>query len=121
MEINVKKILVSSIFFAIAFGQYNAIDVGTAGARQLRMNGQLNSNFNPASLGYYATPVSEIDTLSLEEELEDTLSITSVDITKTSDKEIKKEKAAELNSVDEFIADSASEDIFLLVTEISVS
>ena len=46
-----KKILVSSIFFAIAFGQYNAIDVGTAGARQLRMNGQLNSNFNPASLG----------------------------------------------------------------------
>ena len=100
MEINVKKILVFSIFFAIAFGQYNAIDVGTAGARQLRMNGQLNSNFNPASLGYYATPVSEIDTLSLEEELEDTLSITSVDITETSDKEIKKEKAAELDSVE---------------------
>ena len=100
MEINVKKILVSSIFFAIAFGQYNAIDVGTAGARQLRMNGQLNSNFNPASLGYYATPVSEIDTLSLEKELEDTLSITSVDITETSDKEIKKEKAAELDSVE---------------------
>ena len=71
MEINVKKILVSSIFFAIAFGQYNAIDVGTAGARQLRMNGQLNSNFNPASLGYYATTVSKNDTLSLEEELED--------------------------------------------------
>ena len=99
MEINVEKILVYSIFFAIAFGQYNAIDVGTAGAKQLRMNGQLNSNFNPASLGYYATPVSEIDTLSLEEELEDTLSITFVDITETSDKEFK-EKAAELDSVE---------------------
>ena len=45
-------------------------------------------------------PVSEIDTLSLEEELEDTLSITSADITETSDKEIKKEKAVELDSVE---------------------
>ncbi len=43
-----KKVLVISVSFAMVFGQYNAIDVGTAGARQLRMNGQLNSNFNPA-------------------------------------------------------------------------
>ena len=69
MEINVKKVLVISVSFTMVFGQYNAIDVGTAGARQLRMNGQLNSNFNPASLGYYATITSEIDTLELEEEL----------------------------------------------------
>ena len=76
MEINVKKVLVISVSFAMVFGQYNAIDVGTAGARQLRMNGQLNSNFNPASLGYYATMASEIDTLELEEELKDILSTT---------------------------------------------
>ena len=100
MEINVKKILVLSIFFAIAFGQYNAIDVGTAGARQLRMNGQLNSNFNPASLGYYATPVSKIDTLELEEELKDILSITSIDITETSDQEIMGEDVTESDSVE---------------------
>ena len=48
MEINVKKVLVISVSFAMVFGQYNAIDVGTAGARQLRMNGQLNINFNTA-------------------------------------------------------------------------
>ena len=94
-----KKVLVISVSFAMVFGQYNAIDVGTAGARQLRMNGQLNSNFNPASLGYYATMTSKIDTLELEEELKDILSTTSIDITENSDQEIM-EKVAESDSVE---------------------
>ena len=100
MEINVKKVLVISVSFAMVFGQYNAIDVGTAGARQLRMNGQLNSNFNPASLGYYATMTSEIDTLELEEELKDILSTTSIDITENSDQEIMEEDVTESDSVE---------------------
>ena len=100
MEINVKKVLVISISFAMVFGQYNAIDVGTAGARQLRMNGQLNSNFNPASLGYYATMTSEIDTLELEEELKDILSITSIEITENYEQEITEENVAELDSAE---------------------
>ena len=100
MEINVKKVLVISVSFAMVFGQYNAIDVGTAGARQLRMNGQLNSNFNPASLGYYATMTSEIDTLELEEELKDILSTTSIDITENSDQEIMGEDVTESDSVE---------------------
>ena len=100
MEINVKKVLVISISFAMVFGQYNAIDVGTAGARQLRMNGQLNINFNPASLGYYATMASEIDTLELEEELKDILSTTYIDITENSDQEIMEEDVTESDSVE---------------------
>ena len=100
MEINVKKVLVISVSFAMVFGQYNAIDVGTAGARQLRMNGQLNINFNPASLGYYATMASEIDTLELEEELKDILSTTSIDITENSDQEIMEEDVTESDSVE---------------------
>ena len=53
-------------------GQSNPIDIGTVGARQLRMVGQLNISHNPATLGYLATIV-DTDTLNTIEESVDSL------------------------------------------------
>ena len=61
-----------TVLFSLLFGQSNPIDVGTAGARQLRMNGQINISHNPATLGYLTT-VLEADTIDIIEESVDTL------------------------------------------------
>ena len=68
------RIFISLIVFSILVGQSNPIDVGTAGARQLRVNGQVNIAHNPATLGYFAT-AKELDSLNfLEDSLETIIS-----------------------------------------------
>ena len=66
------RIIISALLFSILFGQSNPIDIGTVGARQLRMGGQLNISHNPATLGYLATIV-DADTLNTIEESVDSL------------------------------------------------
>ena len=65
-------VIIPVILFSILVGQSNPIDIGTVGARQLRMVGQLNVFHNPATLGYLATIV-DADTLSTIEESVDSL------------------------------------------------
>ena len=66
------RIIILALLFSVLFGQSNPIDIGTVGARQLRMSGQLNISHNPATLGYLATIV-DTDTLNTIEESEDSL------------------------------------------------
>ena len=65
-------VIIPVILFSILFGQSNPIDIGTVGARQLRMGGQLNISHNPATLGYLATIV-DIGTVNTVEESVDSL------------------------------------------------
>ena len=66
------RIIILALLFSVLFGQSNPIDIGTVGARQLRMSGQLNISHNPATLGYLATIV-DTDTLNTIEESVDSL------------------------------------------------
>lgn len=66
------RIIIPVILFSILVGQSNPIDIGTVGARQLRMSGQLNISHNPATLGYLATIV-DIGTVNTVEESVDSL------------------------------------------------
>ena len=66
------RVIIPVILFSILFGQSNPIDIGTVGARQLRMGGQLNISHNPATLGYLATIV-DIGTVNTVEESVDSL------------------------------------------------
>jgi hypothetical protein len=66
------RVIIPVILFSILMGQSNPIDIGTVGARQLRMVGQLNVFHNPATLGYLARIVAA-DTLSTIEESVDSL------------------------------------------------
>jgi len=66
------RIIIPVILFSILVGQSNPIDIGTVGARQLRMGGQLNISHNPATLGYLATIV-DIGTVNTVEESVDSL------------------------------------------------
>ena len=66
------RIITPALLFSVLFGQSNPIDIGTVGARQLRMSGQLNISHNPATLGYLATIV-DTDTLNTIEESVDSL------------------------------------------------
>ena len=66
------RIIILALLFSVLFGQSNPIDIGTVGARQLRMSGQLNISHNPATLGYLATIV-DTDTLNTIEEPVDSL------------------------------------------------
>ena len=66
------RIIILALLFSVLFGQSNPIDIGTVGARQLRMSGQLNISHNPATLGYLVLDTAT-DTLNIEEESVDTL------------------------------------------------
>ena len=66
------RVIIPVILFSILFGQSNPIDIGTVGAKQLRMGGQLNISHNPATLGYLATIV-DIGTVNTVEESVDSL------------------------------------------------
>ena len=66
------RIIISALLFSILVGQSNPIDIGTVGARQLRMAGQLNIYHNPATLGYLET-TADADTLNTIEESVDSL------------------------------------------------
>ena len=57
-------IIIPALLFSILVGQSNPIDIGTVGARQLRMAGQLNISHNPATLGYMET-TADTDTLTI--------------------------------------------------------
>ena len=54
MMSNIKRFFLFFIIISITLGQKNPIDIATVGSRQLRMNGQLNIDYNPAILGYSA-------------------------------------------------------------------
>ena len=54
MMSNMKRFFLFFIIISITLGQKNPIDIATVGSRQLRMNGQLNIDYNPAALGYFA-------------------------------------------------------------------
>ena len=54
MMSNMKIFFLFFIIVSITLGQKNPIDIATVGSRQLRMNGQLNIDYNPATLGYSA-------------------------------------------------------------------
>ena len=64
------RIMIPALLFSILVGQSNPIDIGTVGARQLRMGGQLNISHNPATLGYLAT-TTDADTVNAIEEYAD--------------------------------------------------
>ena len=66
------RIMIPALLFSILVGQSNPIDIGTVGARQLRMGGQLNISHNPATLGYLET-TADADTLNTIEDSVDSL------------------------------------------------
>ena len=105
------RIIISALLFSILFGQSNPIDIGTVGARQLRMVGQLNISYNPATLGYLAT-TADADTLNTIEESVDSLAFDFFD---EIEQEVIEENIAETDTVDSEFADfddfdEASED-----------
>ena len=58
------RILIINLFLcSFLFGQKNSIDIATAGANKLRMQGQLNVFHNPATMGYNLNQL-QVDTLS---------------------------------------------------------
>ena len=91
------RVIIPVILFSILFGQSNPIDIGTVGARQLRMGGQLNISHNPATLGYLATIV-DIGTVNIVEESVDSL---VSDFSDESEQEMIEENI-QVNQVNEF-------------------
>ena len=90
------RIIISALLFSILVGQSNPIDIGTVGARQLRMAGQLNISHNPATLGYLATIV-DTDTLhTIEDSVDSLVSNFSDEI----EQEVIEENIAETDTVD---------------------
>ncbi len=105
------RIIIPALLFSILFGQSNPIDIGTVGARQLRMVGQLNISHNPATLGYLATTV-DADTLNTIEESVDSL---VSDFSDEIEQEVIEENIVDTDTVDSEFAEfddfeEASED-----------
>ena len=105
------RIITPTLLFSVLFGQSNPIDIGTVGARQLRMAGQLNIYHNPATLGYME-PTAEMDTLNTIEESVDSL---VSDFSDEIEEEVIEENIAETDTVDSEFAEfddfeEASED-----------
>ena len=105
------RIIIPALLFSILFGQSNPIDIGTVGARQLRMVGQLNISHNPATLGYLATTV-DADTLNTIEESVDSL---GSDFSDEIEQEVIEENIVDTDTVDSEFAefddfDEASKD-----------
>ena len=94
-------VIIPVILFSILVGQSNPIDIGTVGARQLRMVGQLNVFHNPATLGYLATIV-DADTLSTIEESVDSL---VSDFSDESEQEMIEENIVDTDTVDSEFAE----------------
>ena len=104
-------IIIPALLFSILFGQSNPIDIGTVGARQLRMVGQLNISHNPATLGYLATTL-DADTLNTIEESVDSL---VSDFSDEIEQEVIEENIVDTDTVDSEFAEfddfeEASED-----------
>ena len=95
------RIIISALLFSILVGQSNPIDIGTVGARQLRMGGQLNISHNPATLGYLAT-TTDADTVDAIEESVDSL---VSDFSDEIEQEIFEENIAETDTVDSEFAE----------------
>ena len=95
------RIIILALLFSVLFGQSNPIDIGTVGARQLRMSGQLNISHNPATLGYLATIV-DTDTLNTIEESVDSL---VSDFSDEIEEEVIEENIAETDTVDSEFAE----------------
>ena len=105
------RIIIPALLFSILVGQSNPIDIGTVGARQLRMAGQLNISHNPATLGYLET-TADADTLNTIEESVDSL---VSDFSDDFEEEVIEENIAETDTVDSEFAEfddfeEASED-----------
>ena len=96
------RIIILALLFSVLFGQSNPIDIGTVGARQLRMSGQLNISHNPATLGYLATIV-DTDTLNTIEESVDSLAPDFSD--ENMEEEIIVENIVEPDTIDSEFAD----------------
>ena len=95
------RIIIPALLFSILFGQSNPIDIGTVGARQLRMVGQLNISHNPATLGYLATTV-DADTLNTIEESVDSL---VSDFSDEIEQEVIEENIVDADTVDSEFAE----------------
>ena len=105
------RIIISALLFSILVGQSNPIDIGTVGARQLRMAGQLNISHNPATLGYLET-TADADTLNT---IEDSVDSLVSDFSDEVEEEVIEENIAENDTVDSEFAEfddfeEASED-----------
>ena len=95
------RIMIPALLFSILVGQSNPIDIGTVGARQLRMGGQLNISHNPATLGYLAT-TTDADTVNAIEESVDSL---VSDFSDEIEQEMFEENIAETDTVDSEFAE----------------
>ena len=95
------RIIISALLFSILVGQSNPIDIGTVGARQLRMGGQLNISHNPATLGYLAT-TTDADTVNAIEESVDSL---VSDFSDEIEQEIFEENIEDTDTVDSEFAE----------------
>ena len=101
MVTNMIRIIISALLFSILVGQSNPIDIGTVGARQLRMSGQLNISHNPATLGYLET-TADADTLNtIEDSVDSLVSNFSDEI----EQEMFEENIAETDTVDSEFAE----------------
>ena len=95
------RIIILALLFSVLFGQSNPIDIGTVGARQLRMAGQLNIYHNPATLGYLATIV-DTDTLNTIEESVDSLAFDFFD---EIEQEVIEENIVDADTIDSEFAE----------------
>ena len=95
------RIIISALLFSILVGQSNPIDIGTVGARQLRMGGQLNISHNPATLGYLATTTDANTVNAIEESVDSLVSDFSDEI----EQEMFEENIAETDTVDSEFAE----------------
>ena len=97
MVTRVIRLLIILVLSSIILGQSNPIDIGSAGARQLRTNGYLNVSHNPAALGYLAmTEDVDVDTSIIEGEGLDSLNIKKDDLME----DIVEENTADTSAVD---------------------
>ena len=63
MVTSMRILIINLVLCSFLFGQKNSIDIATAGANKLRMQGQLNVFHNPATMGYNLNQL-QVDTLS---------------------------------------------------------